>query len=190
MDKIVYFVRHGEAESNAKHFFGGQGDVPLTEKGLQQAKALAPLLQHIPFEKLYCSDLQRARITASLALPTHHRICTQQLREIDTGSLTFRPHGELDEQTNQNCKNSNYLPYGGENREMLDARIADFMRKLEADEAGVIGVVCHAGAIQAASRFVLGKAVQKLPVDNCSVSVFQFESGIWKLLRWNVVAHI
>ena len=148
------------------------------------------MLLHIPFEKVYCSDLQRAQITATLALPTHDRICTQQLREINTGSLTFRPHSELDEQTDQNRKNSNYLPYGGENRDMLYARIADFMSKLEADEARVIGVVCHAGAIQAASRFVLGKALQKLPVDNCSVSVFQLENGVWRLLRWNVTTQL
>ena len=52
-DKTLYFLRHGEAESNANHFFAGQADVALTPRGVAQAKAAAPLLAHIAFDKCF-----------------------------------------------------------------------------------------------------------------------------------------
>ena len=90
-DKTLYFLRHGQAESNANHFFAGQSDVALTPLGIRQAEAAAPLLTHIKFDKIFCSDLQRATCTAALALPNETCEYTALIREIDVGSLAYKP---------------------------------------------------------------------------------------------------
>ena len=43
--KAFYLIRHGESEANKAQIAAGGGiDSPLTEKGQQQAKDLAPLI--------------------------------------------------------------------------------------------------------------------------------------------------
>jgi len=56
----VYFVRHGESESNLITQFAGSLDMPLTEKGRKQAALTAEFLKNIPFSAVYSSDLSRA----------------------------------------------------------------------------------------------------------------------------------
>ena len=194
-DKIVYFLRHGQAESNANHFFAGQGDVPLTEKGVAEAIATAPLLQHISFDKVYCSDLQRARHTAALALP--HVTCTytSRIREIDVGTLAFQYFTDCENRYGELFANSrangDYSPFGGESREMLDTRIRAFLEELtQADEGAVIGVVCHGGVMQSVARYVLGSSRGLAMSDNCGISVFRIKDGEWKLHKWNVTVEL
>ena len=98
-DKTLYFLRHGEAESNAGGFYAGQSDVALTEKGIGQAKAAAPMLKNVKFDKIYCSDLQRAKRTAALALPDSECEYTALIREIDVGELSYQSIAECEKNT-------------------------------------------------------------------------------------------
>jgi 2,3-bisphosphoglycerate-dependent phosphoglycerate mutase len=61
MYKIV-FVRHGESAWNKENRFTGWTDVPLSEKGLSEAKAAGQLLKKegYVFDKAYTSVLKRA----------------------------------------------------------------------------------------------------------------------------------
>lgn len=60
---MIYFVRHGETDSNASKTYAGQKDVLLNSKGLIQAKVLAKELENTHFDVCYCSPLMRARQT-------------------------------------------------------------------------------------------------------------------------------
>ena len=67
--KLV-LLRHGESEWNAKNLFTGWVDVPLSEKGVEEAKRGGALLSEagvVP-DVLYTSLLRRAISTANLAL--------------------------------------------------------------------------------------------------------------------------
>src|SRR5882762_1657252 len=57
-------VRHGETAWNAEGRVQGQLDVPLSETGLEQARAVARVLSKETFSAIYSSDLTRARQTA------------------------------------------------------------------------------------------------------------------------------
>lgn len=189
-DKILYFVRHGEAESNANHFFAGQADVPLTARGIEQAKATAPLLASIPFDKVFCSDLQRAKSTAALALPDHKCEYTAEIREISVGELAFQKidlceirYGEKFLNARQN---GDYSAFGGESYEALLARAQGFLDRVAAlEDTPVVGAFCHGGLIRAAARCVLGNCAIAMP-DNCAIAKFAYKDGKWMLVKWNV----
>lgn len=57
-------VRHGQTNWNLEGRYQGQSDVPLNEKGLEQAKSLIEKLNGKAFAAIYSSDLIRARQTA------------------------------------------------------------------------------------------------------------------------------
>ncbi len=67
---MIYFVRHGESEANARGIFAGQREnSPLTEEGREQARLTAQRLKtrtkaHI--DKIVSSPLKRAQETAKI----------------------------------------------------------------------------------------------------------------------------
>ena len=83
----VYFIRHGQSEGNRLRLHCGWSDTPLSELGHQQARAANAYLKDIPFDRIYCSDLPRARQTAADALPGCEPIYSDKLREIGVGHL-------------------------------------------------------------------------------------------------------
>ncbi len=70
MTYTLVLLRHGESEWNAKNLFTGWVDVPLSEKGVGEAKASGVMLkeQGILPDLLFTSLLKRAITTANLAL--------------------------------------------------------------------------------------------------------------------------
>ena len=62
--KSIYLIRHGETDFNRKGVVQGSGvDSPLNEWGEAQATAFFNAYQHVPFDKIYTSDLQRTHQT-------------------------------------------------------------------------------------------------------------------------------
>src|SRR5437879_8293186 len=91
-----YFVRHGESEGNAARVFTGQTDSPLTERGRQQAEAVADELAGVKFDRIVSSDLSRTRDTADVIAKRHGmRVeVVPELREIDVGDQTGKTFDE------------------------------------------------------------------------------------------------
>lgn len=89
----LLLIRHGETEHNAGRLALGRADVPLNERGLAQAQALARRLHatnsYGRIDAVYASPLQRAQATASpLAEAFGLAIVTETaLIEMDIGAL-------------------------------------------------------------------------------------------------------
>ena len=70
-DTRILLIRHGETDWNRIHRFQGRSDVPLNQKGREQARALALALKHEPITAIYSSPLVRAIEMARLIKMFH-----------------------------------------------------------------------------------------------------------------------
>ena len=180
----LYLIRHGESETNLAKVYTGWSQVLLTETGKQQARALQPRLAAIPFDKVYSSDLIRAMQTAALAYPAMEAETTPLLREFDVGSLAGRAGGSV------RIVNRDFTPFGGENREMINARARAFLDLLESDPKETVAAFSHAGYLRAMLGIVMES---ELPQDtflcpNCTVAIFEYDGKKWRLHSWNAAA--
>lgn len=57
---------------NEKNLFTGCVDVPLTEKGVEEAIEAGKRITNMPIDIVYTSALVRSQMTAMLALTEHH----------------------------------------------------------------------------------------------------------------------
>ncbi|KAH0918204.1 2,3-bisphosphoglycerate-dependent phosphoglycerate mutase isoform X3 [Brassica rapa] len=71
-EAALILIRHGESLWNAKNLFTGCVDVPLTEKGVEEAIE-AGKISNIPIDVIFTSSLIRAQMTAVLAMIQHRR---------------------------------------------------------------------------------------------------------------------
>lgn len=67
----ILLVRHGETEWNRIRRFQGRSDLPLNQKGKEQAHALALALKDEPIAAIYSSPLIRAMETARIIQAFH-----------------------------------------------------------------------------------------------------------------------
>lgn len=193
----IYVIRHGQSEANLKTAHAGWSQVPLTEKGIAQAQAVQPRLRELHFDKVIVSDLLRARQTAENALPGYDYTYDWRIREIGVGQLEGELvsdcEAKLGESYIRNRQNRDFTAYGGENLEIMQARIGSFMDDLTREpEDAQIAVVCHEGAIFCMVCHVLQCQPTRLAglADNCSVSVFTYKSGQWILNKWNETGNL
>jgi 2,3-bisphosphoglycerate-dependent phosphoglycerate mutase len=65
---VLVLVRHGESQWNLENRFTGWVDVPLTEKGREEARRAGEKIRQLRFEQAYTSVLQRATETLDIVL--------------------------------------------------------------------------------------------------------------------------
>ncbi len=112
----IYLARHGQDEDNAKAILNGQRDMPLTEKGLEQAGLVAAELQQsgIHFDKIYASPLQRAYRTAEViadALGAEKPEVLAELIERDFGMMTGKSQSQIEELCAPDIIKTNTITY-------------------------------------------------------------------------------
>ena len=193
---LLYFIRHGETEANSSKTHAGWDDTMLTEKGKEQARKVGKALKDISFDKIYSSDLSRAKDTKELALPGADAEICPIIREINVGSLAKRLVvdcvAEYGETYVENKKRLNFKPYGGESYEEFRARAMDFLDMMEKRPHEKVAVFCHGGIVQAVFDIVFGVFADRasLICENCSVSVFEYNGERWKLKTWNYTGEL
>jgi broad specificity phosphatase PhoE len=89
METTLYIVRHGQSEGNVNGDITGLNP-PLTQKGVEQAKVLAQLIEPISIDQIISSNLMRAKQTADI-IATH-----KGLTVIEAPQIKERFFGELE----------------------------------------------------------------------------------------------
>lgn len=190
-----FVVRHGQTTANVTKIYSGHSDVMLTEEGINQAKALQPVLAKLSFDRVYSSDLTRAIDTQRLALPGREGERTALLREIDVGRAVGYPWGQVPGAPAGWSSERDPDPYakvGGESYAQMDARVKKFMEQLEADPCDSAIAFVHNGVIGSVMRNVLGGNFAKgaLFSENCAIHVFEYDGKKWRLLAWNYMKEL
>ncbi|MEK7590985.1 MAG: 2,3-bisphosphoglycerate-dependent phosphoglycerate mutase [Patescibacteria group bacterium] len=88
---ILVLLRHGQSQWNLENRFTGWSDVPLTERGRQDAEKTAEALKEFEFDIGYTSHLQRAIDTLEIILD----VLGQNPPVIHDSSLNERHYGDL-----------------------------------------------------------------------------------------------
>ena len=91
----VVLVRHGETEWSRAGKHTGRTDVPLTERGQQQARAVGDALKERRFALVLTSPLARALETCRLAGFGGTALEQEDLREWDYGAYEGRTTAEI-----------------------------------------------------------------------------------------------
>ena len=149
-------MRHGVTAKNREGVWQGQQDVPLAPEGRRQAERLAHRLLRlgIRFDRLYTSDLARARATAQVLAEALGLapLPDRRLRELCVGELAGKPREEVFAAYAEVLEKTRADPWttrlpGGESLGDLRARFLDFLAGLP---EGRHLVVAHAGVIRVA----------------------------------------
>jgi alpha-ribazole phosphatase len=160
----IYLIRHGEVEGAASGKLLGRTDTPLSERGIEQAAKLAEILSTAQLSAVYCSDLQRARVTAEvIAKPSDVKVQESSAwREIDMGQWEGRTmsslHDEAPELIAQLFNDPASFEYpGGESFACFTARVLKAVDQLlMTHKSGEVVLVAHGGVCRAIIGNALG----------------------------------
>jgi broad specificity phosphatase PhoE len=180
----VYLVRHAEDRAASELRFGDEG---LSERGVEQARALAVGLRSVPFRRCLVSPLARALETAQWLLEGREisMEIVPSLAEGSAGDLAGLSVAEARERFPQailagrsvvaRIVATGYTAPGGETREAFVERsgvAAALIRSLLGEEGGPALVVSHGGILNYLLQVLLDLPVRDLVpfgFDNCGV---------------------
>jgi len=185
MKKTIYFVRHAESKTNIDPLFEGE-DI-LSESGRVQALSVAPRFQKLNIEKIYTSNILRARLTGDEI---------SKITGVESVACDF-----LGERKGSFSDDTTY--FYTESFDVLMERMNRAKHFLE-DETSAqhIVIVSHTIFLKSFAMYlllgsalteeVLYKVESSLVMDNTGVSKFLFdtEKQKWRMCSWNDLAHL
>jgi broad specificity phosphatase PhoE len=184
----IFLARHGESDWNVQKRFQGHSDRPLTERGREQAHALADLVGSEKIDAVYTSPLRRARETAEIvaARAGLEAVALPELREVDTGSWSGLSRADVEARFPEGFARWRSGGSGwedGESYEEMAERVIGALRKIAEDHPdGRVLVISHGGPIRAIHAAAEGLAIKDYrrlkPVEpNARLSAVAVENG-------------
>jgi probable phosphoglycerate mutase len=145
MTVMICLVRHGRTSFGERGLLCGWSDPPLDDVGRLQAEGLARRLEGRAFDRVWSSDLERARVTARI-VAGFDPILDMRLRELDLGSLDGMTFDDCaaEVQAGLIAFDGFHAP-GGESVTSLEQRVNAFFAELD---PGTHLVVTHGGVIR------------------------------------------
>ncbi|MCX7619820.1 MAG: histidine phosphatase family protein [Acidimicrobiales bacterium] len=196
---MLYLVRHGQTEANARGQLLGRTDLPLDSLGQQQALAVAEALGAAVADgdepcRVVTSPLQRTRQTAA-AISQRLGVTVdvdERWVELDYGELEGVPMQQVPAHVWRTWRSDPaFTPQGGESLVALRKRVETALEDLVADASrGNVIVVSHVSPIKAAVVWALGvsdEAVWRLFVAPGSITKINTSGGIPALHGFNQV---
>jgi broad specificity phosphatase PhoE len=189
----VYLARHGETAWSLTGQHTGLTDLPLTERGQQNARALGGRLHGLDFARVFTSPLQRARRTCELAGYGAKAEVDRDLAEWNYGEYeglrsteihAVRPGWQL---FRDGCP-------GGESPEQVGARAVSVVERVRAIEGDVLLFSSgHFLRVLAAQWLGMGPPAGRLfLLSTASLSALGYENDLSEpvLSFWNDMGHV
>lgn len=182
----IYLLRHGETEWNADgNRYCGRTDLPLTDKGIEQANAVYLKMRDIGVDAVYSSPLQRAFHTARIVSGKEEVMTDERLIETDFGQWEGKSKADFIAENPQlwqawrNDPTEVQAGGTGETAGSVVRRVDDFFRSLlKTNNHKTLMVVAHNGVNRLYLSYKLGMPLrnyQKFFLDNASVSKFTLD---------------
>ncbi|MHB8771524.1 MAG: histidine phosphatase family protein [Syntrophales bacterium] len=198
---VIYLVRHGETAWNWDSRIQGHSDIPLNDRGMRQAEALAARLAAVPLEIIYTSDLSRARVTAELIARRQPRpvaiMARPELRECDYGSWEGLTRPEAAARFPEEWRDwqaGEGRPTGGEDIAALAGRTGRIFAEAVGNGKGAVLISAHRGSLRTILCHALGIAQDfrdRFDIANCSVSALECPPAGRPLLQFlNDTCHL
>lgn len=186
----LILVRHGETEWARDGRHTGRTDVPLTPRGEEQARSLAPLLADREIVLTLVSPAQRARRTAELSGLTGTET-DDRLWEWDYGAYEGRTTPQIGEE-----RPGWYLwrdgVVGGETVEQVGARVDGVLDRVRPSLAeGDVALVAHGHVLRVLTARWLGLPPvggRLFRLDTGTLSTLGTEHDQPVIRSWNVPA--
>jgi len=159
----ITLVRHAEVEDAYRNCYNGHNDVGLSFKGEAQAKLLAEEFKDKNFDRIYCSDLKRAKETLRPFRQAKDALYTKDLREKSWGKyegLSFEEIIAKGEIVYENFEQWIEALGGEDYREYSDRVEHFFFSFLPEDRVENLLIVTHAGVIR-----TLISIVKQIPLE-------------------------
>jgi broad specificity phosphatase PhoE len=198
----VMLVRHGATTLSAEDRFAGATDVPLSEEGRRQARALGQRLLGEPMAAVYASPMARTVETADLVVEGRglSPVTVPELREIDHGHWEGRTREEIRaaraaEYARWERDPFSYAPTGGETGlAVLSLGLPAFLAIVARHSAETVLVVSHKATIRLLVGHLLGLDLRgyrdKLDQSPCGLNVLDVrEGGEARLALFNDISH-
>lgn len=197
----LWIFRHGETSWNAEGRVQGQTDVPLSEVGHAQARAVAALLAGRRFSAIYSSDLLRVTQTAqpaaaALGLPVR---LDALLRERHYGMFETLTYAEVkvrypEEYARFRAHDPEFDFCGGERLSVFFERSVESLRAIAVRHDGEeVLVFTHGGVLDMAYRHAkrLGLATKRdFEIPNAALNRIDIAGEAWTVLAWAERAHL
>jgi len=145
--KPFVFVRHAQSEFNAVSLIGGFTDSSLSEQGIEQAKAAAPILKNIDWSVVATSTLRRTQQTAFYAVPKQDIKPYENLKERNWGDLEGCPIAELTPYED--------TPINGESWQAFETRIVSVLNDILSEYSWPL-IIAHSGVYRVLNSLING----------------------------------
>ncbi|MBZ9642342.1 histidine phosphatase family protein [Streptomyces sp. PSKA30] len=173
----LFLVRHGETEWSRSGRHTGRTDVPLTEHGRDEARALVPLIRSHRIGAAFVSPLQRARETAEL-IGLHGPRVDADLAEWDYGGYEGITTVEIQRDRPGWFLFADGVPPGppehpGESVEQVGERADRMLAKVDAALANTEGCV----VLVSHGHFLRVLTARRLGLSPAAGALFQLATG-------------
>ena len=185
----LVLVRHGETEWSRDGRHTGRTDLPLTQDGVDQARAVRSQVEGFSFARVLSSPLARALETCRLAGLGDSVETRDELREWDYGDYEGRTTPEIHRERPDWLLWRDGCP-GGEGPEDVGARADALLAELEPTD-GDVAVFGHGHMLRVLTARWLDLAPSqgaRFVLETATVGVLGWEHD-WRAIRsWNVRA--
>lgn len=206
----LLLVRHGETEWNRVSRFQGGIDVPLNDKGRQQAQQAGEFLKDVPINFAVTSPMLRPKETAEIILQFHPNVkldLEEKLKEINHGLWEGKLESEIKQEYGdllyewQNTPETVQMPEGENLQEVWDRGTAAWdaiaqSMAVSTTELTTGIVVAHDAINKVILCHILGlspASFWSIKQGNGAVSVIDYCQGLEKapvLQAMNITSHL
>ena len=181
----LYIIGHGETDYNNSLRFQGQTDIPLNQKGIEQAEKAADFFKDIPLQAIYTSTLIRAKTTAEIIAGVKGMVVqeTDALREMSFGIWENMNSKDIQKKYAKEWKDffaspaRTTIPQGESMSDVQKRAYPTVQEILDRYPEGDVAFVAHGGIIRVLMCTMLGLDLNRawhLHVGNASITCFYY----------------